>query len=293
VATAGPRATTDYTSCPDNDLLRSLCGFINDHSPSHVAGPFTTRLLGALIVVGIVLTGGRLLGRLVDGALARASADRQVRSLLHNLLTVATLVVALLGGLSAMGLSVSVLVTSFGLTGLAVGLALQDLLRNVLAGIFLLVERPFRIGDSISVGDLSGTVETIQLRTTAIRTADGRLAIMPNLNAFSGTVINANAFQLRRYTVSIWVPQGADLEAVLRAVRAEVERTPVIAAEPAPRVVPTLEIDGGVTLQVWYWLDYRSHDDNAVAADLVRRLYTATGAVGMPRSPTGALGPQA
>ncbi len=106
-----------------------------------------SRLLGALVVlVGVVLA-GRVVRWLVNRALARTSADRQVRNLIHNLISVGTIVLAILGGLSALGLSVSVLVTSFGLTGLAVGLALQDLLRNVLAGIFLLVEQPFRIGD--------------------------------------------------------------------------------------------------------------------------------------------------
>jgi small conductance mechanosensitive channel len=268
---------TSTTGCPDDDLLRSLCGLIRDHAPDGVdAGPVVSRLIGALVIVAAVFVSGRLVRGVVNGALERASADRQVRNLIHNLLTVATLVLALLGGLSALGLSFSVLVTSFGLTGLAVGLALQDLLRNILAGIFLLIERPFRIGDAITVGDLSGTVETIELRTTGLRTGDGRLAVMPNLSAFNGNVINASAYPLRRYSVSVWVPQGDDLEAVMRAVRAQLRQTSTIATEPPPRVVPKLEIDGGVTLQVWYWLDYRTNDENSVAADLVQRLYAAT-----------------
>jgi small-conductance mechanosensitive channel len=279
VTSAGPPVVaTSYTDCPGDELLKSLCGFIRDHSPDGVdAGPLLSRLIGALVVVAVVFVAGRLLRGAVNGALERASADRQVRNLIHNLLTVATLVLALLAGLSALGLSFSVMVTSLGLTGLAVGLALQDLLRNILAGIFLLIERPFRIGDVISVGDLSGTVETIELRTTGIRTADGRLAVMPNLNAFNGTVINSSAFPLRRYTVTAWVPQGDDLEAVLRAVREQLQQVSRIAAEPPPRVVPKLEIDGGVTLQVWYWLDYRTNDENSVAAEMVQRLYAATG----------------
>jgi small-conductance mechanosensitive channel len=267
---------TSTTGCPDDDLLRSLCGLIRDHAPDGVdAGPVVSRLIGSLVILAVVFLSGRLVRGVVNGALERASADRQVRNLIHNLLTVATLVLALLGGLSALGLSFSVLVTSFGLTGLAVGLALQDLLRNILAGIFLLIERPFRIGDAITVGDLSGTVETIELRTTGLRTADGRLAVMPNLSAFNGNIINASAYPLRRYSVSVWVPQGDDLEPVIRAVRAQLQQASRIAAEPPPRVVPKLEIDGGVTLQVWYWLDYRTYDENSVAADLVQRLYAA------------------
>jgi small conductance mechanosensitive channel len=286
VTITGPLVATVYDNCP-SDPLRKLCGFINDHNPFGLTGPVATRTLGALVVVAAVLAAGRMVRSLVDGALERGTADRQVRTLVHNLLSVATLVLAVLGALSALGLSVGVLVTSFGVTGLAVGLALQDLLRNILAGIFLLLEHPFRIGDGITVGDLSGTVETIELRTTGIRTADGRLAIMPNLSAFNGTVVNSSAYQRRRYTLTLWVPQGRDLEALLRAVRQELQRSEAIATEPAPQVVPKLDIDGGVTLQVHYWLDYRSQDENAVAADLVRRLFATTGDLGMPAKATG------
>jgi small-conductance mechanosensitive channel len=284
---ADPLVATATSHCPiDTTVWSGLCTFLEDHTSNEVAGVLTS-LLEALTVVVVVLVVGRLVRRTADRALERSRADRQVQTLIHNLLAVATLAVAVLGGLSALGVSLGVLITSLGLTGLAVGLALQDLLRNILAGIFLLIERPFRIGDLITVGDLNGTVETIELRTTAIRTLDGRLAIMPNLNAFNGTVINSSAFDRRRYTVSLWVPQGIDLESVLRAVRTELESTESIAAEPAPRVVPKLDIDGGVTLQVMYWLDYRSVDPDAVAADLVRRLFAETGSLGLPSNATG------
>jgi small conductance mechanosensitive channel len=275
VTLTGPPAATDFGNCPDQVQLHRLCGWVNDQLSGW--GPVVSRLVGALMVLVAVIVAGRILRWLVNRALERTSADRQVRNLIHNLLSVATITLAILGGLSALGLSFSVLVTSFGLTGLAVGLALQDLLRNILAGIFLLVERPFRIGDTISVGDLNGTVETIELRTTGIRTVDGRLAVMPNLSAFNGTVINSSAYPLRRYTVTVWVPQGHDLEALMSAARDEMANLTEIATEPAPRIVPKLDIDGGVTLQLLYWLDYRSVDDNAVAADLVRRVYAAGG----------------
>src|SRR5260221_2766304 len=114
-----------------------------------------------------------------------------------------TLTVAVLSGLTAGGLSISILLTVAGVGSLAIGLAFQDLLRNVLAGIFLLIERPFRICDLITVGDQTGSVQTIQLRTTALRTPDRKLAILPNLAAFAGTRINATAYDIRQYSVAV------------------------------------------------------------------------------------------
>jgi small-conductance mechanosensitive channel len=275
VSLTGPPAVADDHLCPEIDPLNRLCGWIDGQIPS--AGPAISRILGALVVVVGVTIAGRVVRRLVDRGLERTSADRQVRNLLHNLLSVATIVLAILGGLSALGLSFSVLVTSFGLTGLAVGLALQDLLRNILAGIFLLIERPFRIGDWITVGDHSGSVQTIQLRTTALRTADGQLAILPNLTAFAGTVVNATAFDVRRFSVAVRPPPGADLEQALRTARQVVEQAEGVAKEPPPFVQPRIDVDGGVTITVRYWLEYRSHDPDAVAASLVAALYTALG----------------
>ncbi|MEA2670782.1 MAG: hypothetical protein QOG45_1002, partial [Chloroflexota bacterium] len=102
--TALPLATST-TGCPDDELLKSFCGLIRDHAPDGVdAGPVVSRLIGALVVVAVVFLAGRLVRRAVGGALDRASADRQVRNLVHNLLTVATLALASLGGLSALGL---------------------------------------------------------------------------------------------------------------------------------------------------------------------------------------------
>jgi small conductance mechanosensitive channel len=295
VTASGNSIASVYSNCPADEPLRMLCGFINDHDPVHVIGPLVTRLLGALVVVALVVAAGRLLRGLVDRTLERASRDRQLRILARNLLNMTTLMIAGLAALGSLGLSVSVVVTSLGLTGLVVGLALQDLLRNVLAGIFLLVERPFRIGNAISVGDLSGTVETIQLRTTGIRTVDGRLAIMPNLNAFNGIVINSSALPLRRCTVSLSVPQGVDPEALPAAVRTELAQTPAIATEPTPEVVTKPDPDGGVSVRVTYWLDHRMRDENAVAADLAPRLRAAIGGMAcapapLAHAPTGSGG---
>ncbi len=168
-----------------------------------------------------------------------------------------------------------VVLTFGGLASLAIGLAFQDLLRNVLAGIFLLIERPFRLGDEVSVDDVTGIVQTIELRTTALRLGDGRLAVMPNLTMFSRTVINATALERRQYTVSVWVPEGADLEALIEAARSAVAQVPEVLREPGPAVQPRSESDGRVSLQAHYWLDYRSHDPDAVGLQVFRAVHAA------------------
>jgi small-conductance mechanosensitive channel len=99
------------------------------------------------------------------------------------------LFIGLLFVLSIFGLSPATLLTTLGVVGLAVSLALQDVLKNVFAGIYLLIERPFQPGETIKVRDFVGTVETIELRTTTL-SADGEIIHVPNAILFSEVLVN-------------------------------------------------------------------------------------------------------
>jgi small conductance mechanosensitive channel len=267
------------TSCDLTGFLQVICTTISkrDFPGSDVLGVAAQDILQGLVVFVVVLAAGRFLRRVTLRAVGRTPADAQIRTLVNNVFTIVTISVAILAGLTAGGLPISVLLTFGGLGSLALGLAFQDLLRNILAGIFLLIERPFRIGDWITVGDQSGSVQTIQLRTTALRTGDGKLAILPNLAAFSGTVVNSSAYDVRQFSVAVRLAPGADLEAAMRKVREVVEKTEGVLAEPKPFVQPRLDADGGVTLVARYWVEFRSHDPDALSAALVTALYEALG----------------
>jgi small-conductance mechanosensitive channel len=128
-------------------------------------------------------------------------------------------------------------------------------------------------------------VQTIQLRTTALRTGDGKLAILPNLAAFSGTVVNSSAYDVRQFSVAVRLAPGADLETAMRKVREVVEKTEGVLAEPKPFVQPRLDADGGVTLVARYWVEFRSHDPDALSAALVTALYEALGPWPPPTGP--------
>ncbi len=263
-------------SCSDN-LFGRLCTFLQERhfAGSEVLGVVLQDFLQGLTVFLVVLAVGRFLRRVTARAVGRTSADAQLRTLVNNVFMMTTLTVAILAGLTAGGLNINVLLTFGGLTSLALGLAFQDLLRNILSGIFLLIERPFRIGDWITVGDQSGSVQTIQLRTTALRTADGKLAILPNLTAFSSTVVNATAYDMRQFTVAARLPPDRDPGTAMGTIRTVVAGTPGVVKEPAPFVAPRLDSDGGVTLTCRYWVQYRSNDPDAVSAALVTALHEA------------------
>ena len=195
----------------DLNPLGGLCRVLDEQTHRAILGPLVGRALWGMAIFAIVLVAGRISRGIVHHALDRANTDAQVRTLVNNVMVAATLVLAVLAGITGVGVPLSVLLTFGGLTSLAIGLAFQDVLRNVLAGIFLLIERPFLIGDLVTIGELTGKVQTIELRTTSLRLGDGRLAVIPNLTAFNGNVINASASEVRQFTVAVWVPPERDL----------------------------------------------------------------------------------
>src|SRR5262249_2250104 len=147
----------------------------------------------------------------------------------------------------------------------ALSLALQDVLKNLVAGIYLLLERPFTLGDRIVLAPYSGEVEDIEIRYTALRTADGQRVIIPNSMLFSSAVVNLSAYERRSSAFTVTVPDtGTEVvDQAEEAIRAALEETPGVLEQPAPEVIVTRAAKGTVDLQVIYWMPTDSLDQRA------------------------------
>ena len=116
-----------------------------------------------------------------------------------------------------------------GIGGVAIGFAFRDILQNALAGILILLTRPFRIGDQVVAGGYEGTVEDIQVRATTIRTYDNRRAVIPNTALFTDKVLVNTAFDKRRLSVRVGIGNGDDIAEAKRVTEAAArgaEKTP-------------------------------------------------------------------
>lgn len=278
--TAGARALVlSSEECHlDQNPLGQFCSYVEGHLGGAFLGPTLARLLWGLALGALVFVAGRTLRRAARHGLERSNADPQVRSLVDNVLVAGILVLAALAGITGAGVQISVLLTFAGLTSLAVGLALQDLLRNVLAGIFLLLERPFRIGDLVAVGDLSGTVEAIQLRTTSLRLGDGRLAVVPNLSVFSGTVVNTTAAELLQVSATVWIGAGHDVDEARSRARAALGEVPGVEPRPPAKVVAEMGPDQATALRCLFWVRQQQRDPDVVRSEVVARVSAALAA---------------
>src|SRR3984957_17761283 len=190
-------------SCDSNNWFDFVCRAIQPNGGTGPVGPFVEGAISAITLFVVIYIVGRVVRSVVLWTMRRSKADRQVRTLVRNLITVTTYVVAVISALVVYGVNVAVILTAAGVGTVAIGLAFQDLLRNVLAGIWLLLEQPFRLGDTITVMDQTGAVQNITLRTTTLRTGVGELAILPNLTVFTGIVVNTTHYDTRRLTVGV------------------------------------------------------------------------------------------
>jgi small-conductance mechanosensitive channel len=134
------------------------------------------------------------------------------------------------------GVNLTALAASLGLAGLTLGFALRDVLANSVSGVLLLLQRPFRIGDSIAVAGVEGVVEDVRIRDTVVRMPDGRRAYVPNTMVFDDVVVNASDRTRRRFEVAVFAPVGTDLERACEAVRDAVVSVVSVLDEPVVEV---------------------------------------------------------
>src|SRR5690242_5139335 len=123
-------------------------------------------LIRGIIILLITLLIARFIKRWLVSLLVRGKVNLSVATLLGNLAQIGVVALGVVLMLPLFGVDTATLLTVLGVTGLAISLSLQDVLRNVVAGIYILLEQPFRIGDRITVKDASGMVQGIELRTT-------------------------------------------------------------------------------------------------------------------------------
>jgi small conductance mechanosensitive channel len=186
-------------------------------------------------------------------ALARNRAQANVTVLIGNLaqLTVIAIGILLILAIYTQG-AFGWILASFSVVGVVIGLALQDILKNFVAGMWVLVERPFRIGDSIEVTGYSGTVEEISFRTTQLRTDDGREVIVPNGTFITSAVVNLTRFPTRRAAAWLVLPAG-EKAVTTEEIRAALAKIEGVSPEPPPSVELRSVADGKTQYLVTFW----------------------------------------
>jgi len=230
---------------------------INADSLLAFASDLGVRLGISLIVIAITLVAARILQRSTTASLLRAKLNVNLVRLGGRIVYGITTIVGAVVILDIWGSGLVLPVALVGALTVALSLALQDILRNLVSGVYLLVERPFVIGDQISVSPYTGEVEDIQMRVTVLRTQDDQRVLVPNALLFTSPVINQSFYQRRRVALTITIPDcGAEkLDAtethILQALSAVPE---ILQKDLAPEATLSATTGEKLTLRVVFWL---------------------------------------
>lgn len=221
---------------------------------------YGSRVLLALITLGV---GWWLINRLTGKLrqlLAVRKADLALQGFISTLVNIILKVLLVVSVASMIGIQTTSFVAAIGAASLAVGLALKGSLANFAGGVLILLFRPFKIGDWIEAQSVSGTVDSIQIFHTVLRTSDNKTVIVPNGNLSNGVITNYSRQPTRKVVFDVGVDYEADLQKV-REVLLALADDPRVLKEPAPVVVVTALGDSAITMSLRVWVDTPNYWD--------------------------------
>ncbi len=208
-------------------------------------------LAGVVLAVGLLLVGVAQRG--VVSATERSRVDAAVAKLIQTMSRVVLVVVVILMALSVAGVNIGSALAALGIAGLAIAFAVQSILENFIAGILILIRRPFRPGDQVRLGDYEGTVSDVNLRVTTLVDYDGEKVLLPNSQVFSDPIVNTTERGRRRTRVVVGVEYRDDHDAAREVLRTAVGEVEGVLGTPPPQVLLVELNSSSVDFEVLYW----------------------------------------
>ncbi len=208
------------------------------------------------LAVITLLIGWWLISRLtssIESMLAARKVDRALSSFIGSLVSIVLRILLLISVASMIGVETTSFIAMIGAAGLAIGLALQGSLANFAGGVLIMLFRPFRAGDWIEAQGVSGSVDSIQIFHTTLKTGDNKVVIVPNGSLSNGHITNYSREPRRRADINIGIDYSSDIKKA-REVLLEIAQDPRVHVEPAPVVFVTGLGDSAVNLSLRVWV---------------------------------------
>ena len=212
---------------------------------------FGPKALTAVIILVVGFFVGRWLGKVMHRWLGKLELDPPLRILIVRLIRLLVLGVFLLMALQNLGVELLPLVAGLGVAGVGVGLAMQGVLGNLVAGFTIIFTRPFRVGEYISVAGEEGRVDSIDLFVTVLSHADLSRIVIPNRKIVGETLHNYG--RIRQLDVIVGVAYSTDLNVAIAGIQTVVQANPRCLKEPAPviRVIATAHSSINIAIKPW------------------------------------------
>ena len=215
------------------------------------------RLVKIVILTLVVIVVAKLISMVVRKIVARffkkIEGDESLTYATYTIIRTLIWVIAMLIILDLFGFNTASLLTVLGAAGLAIGLAMKDSLSNIAAGIMLLILRPYKQGDYIDCGSISGNIQQMGMFSTILKTPDGLFVSAPNSVVFGTPIKNYSRNPTRRTDITVGIGYEDPLPVALNVLKEIMMQEPMILKDPAPEVLVSELADSSVNLTLRYW----------------------------------------
>jgi len=210
------------------------------------------QILGAVIILAAGAVVARWMGNLTQRALERRAMELPVRTLVVRLVKLLVLLFALMAALDKFGFQIAPLVAGIGVAGLGIGIALQGVLSNLVAGFSIILTKPFRVGEYVHLVGVDGQVGAIELFSTTLVHADRSRIVIPN-RKIVGEILH-NYGTIRQLDLAVGVAYGGDVDRALATIREVLASNPRVLKDPEPGVGISALADSAITIAIRPWV---------------------------------------
>ena len=224
-------------------IIDKLIDYCFEYGPKVVAAIL-------MVVVGVVVA--RWVARMTERGLAKKNLEPPVKTLLVKIIRLLVMALTLVMVLEKVGVAIMPLIAGIGVAGIGVGLAMQGVLANVVAGLTIIFIKPFRVGEYLELAGVHGEVVEIELFNTTLVHADRSRVVVPN-RKIVGEILH-NYGVLRQLDLAVGVAYGTDLNVALGLVEKILAANPRVVKDPAPFVGTALLADSAINLAIKPWV---------------------------------------
>ena len=204
-----------------------------------------------ILIIGFILS--NLIGKLVVKGLQAKNVDPSIHSFIRTIVTLILKLAFVLSALSALNINVNSFITAIGAAGITAGLGLQASIGQFASGMQILINHPFKSGDYIDIGSVSGKVYEIKMMYTVLITVDNKRVIIPNSTITSSNIINYNAENRRRLDLCFSVSYDTDISKAKEAIAEVISKNELIFTNPEPIIAVKEHADSAVKIACLIW----------------------------------------
>ena len=238
------------------------------------------KLLTTLLILAVCLIVIRIVTKVMSRVMAKVNWDHRIEKYICSGVKVLLYILTAIIVADSIGIPVTSLIALVSVFGLAISLAVQDVLSNIASGLVILFSRPFDLGDYVGTNDGEGTVAEISLTHIKLDTPDGQRIMLPNSTVVAGKIINYTSLGIRRANHAICVSYDCDTDAVRASCMKAISRVKGVLEDPAPAVVINNYGESSIEYRVRFWTKAEDYwDAHFQSMEEIRRSFAEDGIV--------------